>query len=247
MEGVGFMGRKGSMIEKHMNSNYLDEKMTLLIYQPESYSPMDNYHLCIMQDGNDYYQLGRIATLSDRLHDNNEIMNTIFVGIHYKNKYDRREKYHPNGKENEAYIQFLSREVVSLLDDIYPPYNLAQTRTLLGDSLAGTLALMTAIRYPNTFGNVILQSPYVDSSVLQVTESAQSLDTLTIYHIIGEKETAVTMTNGETMDFLTPNRELHNILTNSNASYEYYELEGGEHTWKYWQKNMKHALTSMFN
>ncbi len=240
------VGRKGSMIEKQINSTYLQENMTLMIYQPESFSPLYKFNLCIMQDGNDYYQLGRIATLSDRLHDSQEISNTIFVGIHYKDKFDRREKYHPSGIQNEAYTKFLCHEIVPLLDELFPTYYMGQSRTLLGDSLAGTLAFLTAIRYPNTFGKVIMQSPYVDNTVLEVIKSARDMDRIAIYHTIGIEETNVKMTNGERMDFLTPNRKLHQLLKNTATSYDYYELENGEHTWKYWQKDLKRALTSMF-
>ncbi len=240
------LGRKGSMIEKQINSKYLQENMTLTIYQPEDFSPLYKYQLCIMQDGNDYYQLGRVATLSDKLHDNQEITNTIFVGIQYKDKFDRREKYHPDGKQNEAYIKFLGHEVVPFLDHLFPTYYMGQSRALLGDSLAGTLALMTAIRYPNTFGKVIMQSPFVNETVLNAVKTAKNLDRVAIYHTIGKAETDVQMTNGERMDFLTPNRKLHDILQSTASSYDYYELEAGEHTWKYWQQDMKRTLTSMF-
>ncbi|NBJ70905.1 MULTISPECIES: alpha/beta hydrolase-fold protein [Clostridia] len=238
--------RKGSMIEKQVKSAYLQENMTLMIYQPEGFSPLYKYNLCIMQDGNDYYQLGRIATLSDRLHASQEISTTIFVGIHYKDKYDRRDKYHPSGKQNEAYTKFLCHEIVPFLDELFPTYYMGQSRTLLGDSLAGTFALLTAIRYPNTFGKVIMQSPYVDNTVLEAVKSARDMDRIDIYHTIGLEETDVNMTNGESMDFLTPNRKLHQLLKNTAISYDYYELENGEHTWKYWQKDLPRALTSIF-
>ncbi|MBY7143130.1 esterase family protein [Virgibacillus sp. NKC19-3] len=240
------MGRKGTMIEKEINSDYLDETITLKLYQPESFSPLYKYHICIMQDGDDYYQMGRIATLSDRLHDSEEIMNTIFVGIHYQDKYDRREKYHPNGKQNEAYIKFLVAEVVPLLDRELPTYHMGKSRALMGDSLAGTLAFMTALKYPNTFGKVIMQSPLVDEDVLAAAENAKDIYSIDIYHTIGTEETAVDTTSDGQVDFLTPNRTLNNYLQEKGASYTYHELEGGQHTWKYWQKDMKRVLTSMF-
>ena len=61
-----------------------------------------------MQDGDDYFQLGSVATLSDKLHEKYEIINTTFVGIHYINRFDRLKKYHPHGEQYEAYIRFLS-------------------------------------------------------------------------------------------------------------------------------------------
>ncbi|GGB40390.1 esterase family protein [Virgibacillus dakarensis] len=240
------MPRKGTMIERKIFSRYLDEEMTLKIYQPENFSPLYKYHICIMQDGNDYFQLGRVATLSDRLHESQEITDTIFVGIHYKDKFDRKEKYHPSGKQHQSYMKFLVQEVVPYLDDLLPTYHMGQSRTLMGDSLAGTLALMTAITYPNTFSNVIMQSPYVDETVMNAVKNAKDIFSLDIYHTIGIGETEVDTTDGSKQDFLTPNRELNRLLAEKGISYLYYELDG-PHTWKPWQKDLKRALVSMFD
>lgn len=228
-----------------IDSNYLNEEMLLKIYKPEAFSPLYKYNICVMQDGNDYYQMGRIARLSDQLHSNHEIADTIFVGIHYQDKYDRRKKYHPSGEQQQAYSQFLAHEVAPLLDDILPTHCMGQTRILMGDSLAGTLAFMTALKYPHTFGKVIMQSPFVDQTVLQLVENADNLSMLDIYHTIGEKETAVATTTGSIVDFLTPNRTLHQLLSDKGGSYQYHELVAGEHTWKYWQKDLPQVLKSM--
>ncbi|MFC4024441.1 alpha/beta hydrolase [Oceanobacillus longus] len=241
------MGRKGTMVEKEIESKYLQETMTLKIYQPEAFSPLYKYNICMMQDGNDYFQMGRVATLSDKLHESHEITNTVFAGIHYKDKHDRRKKYHPSGEQNEAYTKFLVNEVVPLLDELIPTYHMGQSRALMGDSLAGTLALMTAIKYPNTFGKVIMQSPYVDEKVLNLVKNTDTLNSIDIYHTIGEQETKVNMTDGNTADFLKPNRELNDLLNAKGSTYHYYEIESGEHTWKYWQKDMPRVLTTMFN
>ncbi len=243
---VLYMGRKGKMIEETIESKYLEETMTLKMYQPETFSPLYKYNICIMQDGNDYFQMGRIATLSDRLHEAEEITNTVFIGIHYKDKFDRREKYHPSGKQNEAYTKFLVNEVVPLLDDILPTYHMGQSRALMGDSLAGTLAFITALKYPNTFGKVIMQSPYVDETVLDALENAKDIHSIDIYHTIGTDETNVDTTDGKQMDFVKPNRTLKEALKEKGSTYTYHELEGGQHTWKYWQKDMKRLLTTMF-
>ncbi|MEN2767613.1 alpha/beta hydrolase [Ornithinibacillus xuwenensis] len=241
------MGRKGKMLERQIESDYLNEVMTLKIYQPESFSPLYKYHICIMQDGNDYYQLGRIATFSDQLHDDAEIENTVFVGIHYKDRQDRLKKYHPSGEQYEAYTKFLVREVVPLLDDFLPTYHMGGTRALMGDSLAGTLALTIAIRYPNTFGKVIMQSPLVDDVVLDLVKQAENLHGLDIYHTIGTAETNVETTLNPDVDFLTPNRRLKDLIEQKGTTYYYKEIPEGIHTWKYWQKDMVQALKAIFH
>ncbi|MFC3040557.1 alpha/beta hydrolase [Virgibacillus xinjiangensis] len=241
------MGRKGSFQEWTIQSNYLGEQMTIKMYKPETFSDLYKYNICIMQDGDDYFQMGRVATLSDRLHASGDITNTVFTGIHYKDKHDRRQKYHPAGEQNADYIKFLRNEVVPLLDEELPTYHMGKSRALMGDSLAGTLALMTALKYPNAFGKVIMQSPYVDDEVMESVENANNIHSIDIYHTIGTDETEVEMTNGETADFLTPNRNLHHHLEGTGADYIYHELEQGKHTWGAWQKDMKRLLTTMFN
>src|SRR5690625_3737437 len=114
------MARKGHMYEKEITSQYLNESISLRIYEPEKIDSLYETNVCIMQDGNDYYNLGRLATVSDELHENDTIVNTIFVGIHYKDRFERSERYHPEGKEHEAYMNFLIDEVVNSLDEIIP-------------------------------------------------------------------------------------------------------------------------------
>lgn len=239
------IARKGKMVEKEIESSYLKETLLLKMYQPEMFSPLYKYHICIMQDGDDYFQLGRAATLSDKLHASEEIEHTVLVGIHYRDKYDRQRKYHPSGEQQQAYISFLAHEVIPLLDEIIPGYHMGHSRALVGDSLAGTLALMTAMKYPHTFSKVIMQSPYVDKTVLDSVKDASDMQGMAIYHTIGENETAVDTTDRNDVDFLTPNRELHDLLQAKNVNYQYQELSGGEHTWKYWQKDLPNALRAM--
>ncbi|RKQ32647.1 alpha/beta hydrolase [Oceanobacillus halophilus] len=242
------MRRKGKMINKEITSTYLNETKAIKIYQPESFSPLHKYNICIMQDGNDFFQMGRVATFSDKLHGSEEITNTVFVGIHYKNRNDRRKKYHPDGEEYQAYTQFIVKEVVPLLDDLIPTLFLGKSRALMGDSLAGTFALATAIKYPNTFGKVIMHSPYIDNTMLRLVEETDTdLSSIDIYHTIGTKEDEATLSDGKVEDLLTPNRELNKLLLERGASYIYHELDEGNHTWKYWQKDMPRTLKSMFS
>lgn len=231
--------RKGKMSEQIIESNYLQEMMTLKIYTPEDYSPFQPYNLCIMQDGNDYYQMGRVATVSDQLHEDGDIEYTIFVGIHYQDRYDRRRKYHPDGEQLQAYIQFVVNEVVPFLDE---NYQIRSPRILMGDSLAGTLAFMIASKQPHIFNKIIIQSPFVDQEILQLAENTENLSLLDIYHTIGEAETTVKTTDGQIVDFLTPNQHLSKILSQKASNYEYKEIHNGKHTWGYWQKDLPTAL-----
>src|SRR5699024_5236679 len=89
-----YMARKGKMYDIQIESTFLQETMTVKVYEPEQYNSLYENQIVIMQDGDDYFQLGRVATVSDEMHDDYELSNTVFVGIHYIDRFDRLKKYH---------------------------------------------------------------------------------------------------------------------------------------------------------
>jgi|SRR5699024_3075624 len=239
------MARKGIMTDKTIESEFLQEEMVVKIYRPEKFDSLYENHVCIMQDGDDYFQLGRVATVSDRLHEEEEIVNVTFIGIHYIDRFDRLKKYHPDGEQFGAYIDFLVKEVVPLADEYLPINPLGTVRTLMGDSLAGTIALISALRHPDVFHKVIMQSPLVDEAVIRAAKQCDDVGGLDVYHSIGLKETAVPTTKDGRVDFLGPNRQLSEILQERLTSYHFHELAEGNHTWKFWQKELPEALSTM--
>ncbi len=237
--------KMGQIQEKTLYSEELLEEMTILIYLPASYSPLYKYALCIVNDGKDYYQMGKLGRAADSLLQENRIENVIFAGIHYKDVHDRRKKYHPEGEQQQKYIRFLAHELVPFLDDAFPSYGISGGRAIMGDSLAATVSLMAALQYPNTFGRVIMHSPYVDSTVMEAVESFRSAASLQLYQVIGTEETDVPTTDKRRLDFLKPNRRLAEMLQSKGFPHFYEEFEGG-HTWKYWQADLPRALKAMF-
>jgi len=237
---------RGSIKDYTFASKELGEDIPLLVYLPATFSPLYKYSIIIAQDGKDYFQLGRMGRLADELLTNGEIENIIIVGIPYKDVNDRRSKYHPEGDQHEAYIRFLAHELVPFLDREFPTYQMGMGRALMGDSLAGTVSLMTALQYPHTFGKVILQSPMVNKTVLEKVRTMQELQLLHIYHVIGKEETEVHTTTNEIIDFLTPNRELSNFFKEKKIPYFYDEF-AGNHTWTFWQPDIRRALKMMFS
>ena len=238
--------QQGTMLYKQIKSKFLKENLLLKIYKPKSYSPLYKYNICVMLDGDDYYKLGQITSISDQLHDKHQIENTIFVGIHYNNIRDRRMKYHPQGEKRMEFMRFLAHEVIPFLDQKFSTFMMTHTRALIGESLAGTSALMTVLKYPHTIGKVIMQSPYVDQTVLQTVADYQPIKSIDLYHSIGTNETAVQITNGLIVDFVEPNQQLSKLFKKSGTSYQYKEFKNEKHTWKYWQQHIPNALTSMF-
>ncbi len=236
---------KGTVRDFSFYSESLGEEMQLLIYIPANYTPLHKYNILIASDGKDYFQLGGIPRLTDELIDEYEIENLIIVGVPYKNIEDRKRKYIPSGDQHEAYLRFLAHELVPYLEGEYSTTALGTNRGLIGDSMAATVSLMAALKYPNIFGKAILHSPYVDEQVMEAVKTAQQIDQLFIYHIIGTDEDAVMLKDKTVKDFLTPNREMHQLMIERGYDTFYEEFEGN-HTWKYWKPDLKRALIENF-
>lgn len=236
---------KGTIEEFKIHSSVLEADIEAMVYLPPHYSPLYTYPLVIAQDGQDYFNLGRIASLSDRLTAEKSIRSTIIVGLPYNDKKQRWHRYHPEGEHHEAYLRFLTRELLPALERQYAVEHLAGERYLIGDSLGAAFSLITALRYPNTFGNVIMQSPFVDGDMIKKVVRFDAASQISIYHSIGTEETAVETTWGDHRDFLAPNRDLHKAISEKPfASYQYVENEGN-HTWTYWQNDLEKALRAM--
>ncbi|MEH7483998.1 alpha/beta hydrolase-fold protein, partial [Neobacillus drentensis] len=46
-------------------------------------------------------------------------------------------------------------------------------------------------------------------------------------------------------DFLTPNRKLSKIISEKSITY-FFEEFNGNHTWTYWQPDLRRALKMLF-
>ncbi|HLQ74801.1 MAG TPA: alpha/beta hydrolase-fold protein [Alloiococcus sp.] len=239
------MVRLGKMVNKHIKSEFLQEEKQVKIYLPETFDNLYETKCCFMQDGDDYFQMGRVATLSDNLHENGAIQNTVFIGIHYEDRHDRLKKYHPSGDEYENYQRFLIEEVIPMIKDIVPINPLGTEHSLMGDSLAGTFAIVTALQYPGYFNQIIMQSPLIDDTVSSVIKAADKQH-LSIYHSIGLNETAVYTTEKKEVDFVQPNKVISKYLKENFSDYTFAEIPAGNHTWKYWQEELPEVLEDMF-
>ena len=237
--------RKGTIKEYMFKSEALAEELELLVYLPANYSPLYKYTLVIAQDGRDYFQMGRIGRVADELLDEEEIENIIIIGIPYLDRFDRKSKYHPDGEKHHAYIRFLAHELVPFLDEEFPTYQMGHGRALIGDSLGATVSLLAALQYPHTFGKCIMQSPLVNEEVLEAVEAFPDPHLLELYHVVGTEETDVPTTDGGRDNFIEPNRTLHALLNRKGFPCFYEEFQGN-HTWKYWQKDLKRAMMEMF-
>ncbi len=233
--------QKGTTFEQTIHSRELNEEVNVLVYLPSTFSPLHKYSLLIAQDGKDYFMFGKITRVIEDLMAKKKIDRTIVIGIPYNDVNDRYEKYHPSGKKNGHYLRFLANELVPYLDKEFPTYQMGMGRALIGDSLGGTVSLLAGLMYPHTFGKIAMQSPYMNEMIMEKVKHFAHPHLLHLYHSIGTEETAVKTTDGKIRDFVTPNRQAHDIFVQKGFPYKYEEFNG-DHSWTYWQPDLPRAL-----
>ena len=79
---------------------------------------------------------------------------------------------------------------------------MGNSRLLIGDSLAGSIAFLTSLTYPSIFSQIAMFSPHSDHTVLEKFETCKQRNRLTIWHAIGRDEVDFKLpTTGEQADF----------------------------------------------
>ncbi|MCK1976491.1 esterase family protein [Jeotgalicoccus huakuii] len=228
-----------------IESSACNETFDVQYYLPKSYSDLYKYNVIITFDSQDFFKYGQIERLIEKLEKTEEIERTIIVGVPYPSVEWRKHYFNPNGEHHENFVTFVGRELNSFIDNHFSTLKMANSRLLMGESLAGSFSLSTALTYPNTFGQVLAFSPFVDDEFINRFKDNMNLINLNIYHTIGLEEDDFTTIMGEQADFLTPNRKLNAVLEEEPLEYEYKELEGG-HIWKTWKPELKNVLLYFF-
>ncbi|QQK76901.1 esterase family protein [Salicibibacter cibarius] len=227
-------------------STILDHEFDLYVYIPPNYHESISYHLMIAQDGQDAFRLGKIGRNVESMILEEAGPETIVVGVPYPRVSARRKWYHPDGEETPQYLQFLTEELLPFLTEQFSIREDADGRTLLGDSLAGSMALLACLEHPDMFKRAIMYSPYVNDTLLSKIDESKYLDTFTIYHTVGTDEEEVKGTDGTIMDFMTMHNDLQNRLKDSTGNYRSKVIEEGDHTWLTWEPDLHQALHFMF-
>lgn len=228
-----------------IESSACNETFDVQYYLPKSYSDLYKYNVIITFDSQDFFKYGQIERLIEKLEKTEEIERTIIVGVPYPSVEWRKHYFNPNGEHHENFVTFVGRELNSFIDNHFSTLKMANSRLLMGESLAGSFSLSTALTYPNTFGQVLAFSPFVDDEFINRFKDNMNLINLNIYHTVGLEEGDFTTIMGEQADFLTPNRKLNAVLEEEPLEYEYKELEGG-HIWKTWKPELKNVLLYFF-
>jgi enterochelin esterase-like enzyme len=233
---------KRTIVKERLASAFLGEERSLRVFLPPGYNELVSYPVIYCQDGEDFFNFGRIVTTMNRLIYDEGVEPAIIVGVDV-DKAVRTSEYAPEGSRFSAYCRFFAEELIPFLENKYPIRREPANRLLAGDSLGGTVSLHLALDYPSLFRKVISLS----GAFLQTTQDRIAIETdlsdLRVDMVIGLEETEVSTGRGS-FDFLEANRTAKKLLV-SRSCQVHYEEKPGKHLWGFWQIELPAMLIRM--
>ncbi|WP_442603542.1 alpha/beta hydrolase [Paenibacillus sp. KN14-4R] len=230
---------KRTIVKHIIPSNYLGANRPIRIYLPPGYSELLSYPVIYCQDGEQFFNFGRIATFLTQGILDEGMEPAIVVGVDVDTSI-RTAEYAPNGHLHASYLSFFTEELIPWVEENYSVRTTSDERILAGDSLGGTVSLHLAIHYRDLFSKVISFSGAFFLDTRQALQEQEDLSWLDLYMLIGLDETSVETERG-TFDFVEENRATKEILEQKKTKLLYIE-KPGHHLWGFWQKEMMHAL-----
>ncbi|AZS15006.1 MULTISPECIES: alpha/beta hydrolase [Paenibacillus] len=230
---------KRTIIKEEIDSKHLGEKRSLRIYLPPGYNEVISYPVVYCQDGEEFFNFGRIATTANQLILDEDVDPFIIVGVEVDTSV-RTAEYSPEGDRFEAYTACFIEEIIPFVERNYPVRRTAQERILAGDSLGGSVSLHIAMKNRTLFSKIISMSGAYYEPSLKLIAAEQDLSYLSLYMIIGLQEDKFTNSFG-TYNFVELNREAKKLLEERGAKVKYFEKDG-QHLWGFWQKELPEAL-----
>jgi len=232
---------KRTIVKDNVTSRFLvDNSRNLRVFLPPGYNEVLSYPVVYCQDGEDFFNFGRIATTATKLILDDGLEPFIIVGVDVDKKV-RTSEYTPGGERNNSYIRFFAEELVPYIEEKYAARKDSAHRLLAGDSLGGTVSLHIALKYPQLFTKVISLSGAYYASSQSILSRAGDLSWLSIYMIVGLQEDAYQTDTG-IYDFVALNRNTRALLEHHQASI-FYEEKDGKHQWGFWQNEIGKALS----
>ncbi|MCR8842790.1 alpha/beta hydrolase-fold protein [Paenibacillus sp. SC116] len=235
---------KRTIVKHDISSSILPTgSRSLRVYLPPGFNEIVSYPVVYCQDGEDFFNFGRIATIANKLILDGEIEPIIIAGVDVDKKV-RTEEYSPDGALFETYTQSFMEEIVPFIEATYPVRTDWNDIVLAGDSLGGTVSLHIALKQPEKFKQVISLSGAFYSASYGILAAQPDFSWLRIFMIVGLQETAYETDRG-VFDFLQINRDTHQLLSERDA-HVHYEEHDGQHLWGFWQKHIPDALKYYF-
>lgn len=236
----------GSQRSLTIPSEAFGRAVSVSLYLPATFTaePEHRYPLLILHDGVDYLHYAEAATVLDNLIHRGLIPKFV---VAFCEPQDRLTEY----ANNEPHARFIAEELVPYLEDHLPLLGGRDNRCLGGASFGAVATLSTAVRYPDTFGRLLLQSGSfagAGDNCLQRTEDLwRPVQDFVQSYVASPTKVAdkIFMSCGTFESLICENRVMQPLFKQTGMQTVLGEMFDG-HTWGCWRDALGVALPWLF-
>jgi len=235
--------RSGSLVRLQLHSKAYASRREVQVYLPARFRASRNYPLLVVHDGADYLRYADLKVVLDNLIHRLEIPAMI---VALPQSPDRLVEY--TGDPRHA--QFVAEELLPALAEKFPLVDDSSSRGLMGASLGGVAALHTASKYPDLFGQLLLQSGSFAFSDLGHHQKGPVFDPVVRFVNEYRKKPfaladKIYLSCGIYESLIYENRSMVPLLQAQGMQVNFEEARDA-HNWENWRDRLRNGLTWLF-
>jgi len=222
---------------KTIKSKILNKKLLYKIYLPDISKIKNRLPVVYINDGSAYLNKGSIVKVLDSLIHNNIIEPICAVFLDPRDGY---QKWKNVRQElficNSEFVSFFTKEFMPLIERKHPVTVLKKGRTIMGISFGGLAAAYLARMSPNSFQNIVMQSPAFHPCK-KIYSSYKNLpkENFNIY-----------LSYGTGKDTEKQDLPMVEILQKKQYKLKVERVEGGNHSWGVWKEQLDDILIHFY-
>ncbi len=236
--------RPGELVDMPIRSLALRRTTTVTVYLPARFRRTVSYPLLIVHDGGDYLRYAAAKTVLDNLIHRLDMAEVVAAFIRPGN---RLVEY----ANSAAHARFVAAELVPALEAELPLAGTARSRCLMGSSFGGIASMSTALRYPEMFGSLLLESTsFVFTDIGDDHGGGPAFDpVVTFVNRYRARPTRLAdrifMSCGVYEPLSVGNRSMVSTLQSAGMELRYVEARDG-HNWENWRDRLQEGLSWIF-
>jgi enterochelin esterase family protein len=231
----------GQLTDLVVQSRALGRDCPVTLYLPAGFRPDGGYPLLVVHDGGDFLRYAAAKTVLDNLIHRGQTAETVVAFLHPR---DRLIEY----TNSAQHAEFVTRELLPLLESELPLASVQAARCLLGSSFGAIASLSTARRYPDMYGSLVLLSgSFVSTCNGEPHRGGPAFDPVVEFVNDYRKHPAkvadrVFVSCGAFEPLIIQQRPMLETFRSVRMDVRYVEAYDG-HTWVNWRDRLCDALT----
>ncbi len=154
---------KGEMTDHTFRSEVMDNERTIAVYTPAGYDDARIYPLVLVTNGIDRI-FGRMPRILDATM-GNTVESAVVVFVDIAEPANENVFYESLGSRGPLFERMIVEELLPWIEENYSVSSARDRRLMMATLLQGGRALAIALRYPQHFGAVAVQSPIINGAL----------------------------------------------------------------------------------